>query len=271
MNALMYLSECSYVSGGHFISEKEWIHPARLLTTNVLLVGYKGDAHIKIGNEDYHLRSGEVLILPAAVRHSGITETRDVSYFWFHFVESETASVNSQTITLPIHSELLQPGKAVTLANQLLDLQENPLSDHRYLSLMLNCLLHEVQIQHRQRLFKAGTDKGAAVYSIIEWIRTHLSEAFTLDDLTANFPYNKAYLCRLFKNVTGETIIEYTNKMRINLAKSTLLSRNDTIKEVAYQCGFTDDKYFMRLFKTHTNMTPTAFRQSFARKHINIK
>ena len=40
-------------------------------------------------------------------------------------------------------------------------------------------------------------------------------------------------------------------------------------KEIAWQCGFPDEKYFMRLFRETEGMTPTAYRNAYHRTHVN--
>ena len=63
-----------------------------------------------------------------------------------------------------------------------------------------------------------------------------------------------------FRNQFGITPLEYINRERIKLAKQLLSSQKTTITETAYQCGFTDVNYFVRLFKKSEGITPGTFR-----------
>ena len=48
-----------------------------------------------------------------------------------------------------------------------------------------------------------------------------------------------------------------------------LLKTRESIYAISQSLGFSDDKYFMRLFKQYVNLTPTAFRNAFGRTHLN--
>ena len=84
-----------------------------------------------------------------------------------------------------------------------------------------------------------------------------------LDDITTSFFYNYAYLARLFKKQTGQSISRYVFNKRMTLAKK-LIGENDgmNIGEIARLCGYEDARYFSRLFKSDTGMTPTEYKTS---------
>lgn len=57
--------------------------------------------------------------------------------------------------------------------------------------------------------------------------------------------------------------------IRIKTAKTLLSNYGVTIKEAAFSCGFSDEKYFMKVFRELEGMTPTQYKNSFGRKNIN--
>ena len=69
-----------------------------------------------------------------------------------------------------------------------------------------------------------------------------------------------AYFRRLFREVYGTTVIDFLNSLRIDRAKSLLESTDKSIKEISICCGFSDDKYFLRVFKDKTGTTPKSYR-----------
>ena len=68
------------------------------------------------------------------------------------------------------------------------------------------------------------------------------------------------YFCKVFKNYTGITFVEYLTRLRIEKSKSLLLNPHKRISEVAFEVGFESLTQFNRSFKKHTGMTPTEFR-----------
>ena len=83
--------------------------------------------------------------------------------------------------------------------------------------------------------------------------------------------YHPSYLGTICKKSTSYTLTSYINHVRIDNAKGLLIDMNMTLSRVAEQCGFTDEKYFLRTFKKITGMTPTQYRHAFAQKKINLQ
>lgn len=69
------------------------------------------------------------------------------------------------------------------------------------------------------------------------------------------------YLSNLFHRQTGERLIHYIQRLRIEGAVVALQSTPLYISEVAYASGFTDPAYFARIFRKHTGETPQGFRE----------
>lgn len=54
------------------------------------------------------------------------------------------------------------------------------------------------------------------------------------------------------------------------MAKNLLTNRTLSIYRIADMCGFSDEKYFMKLFKRYEGITPTQYRKAFHQKKINL-
>ena len=67
----------------------------------------------------------------------------------------------------------------------------------------------------------------------------------------------------------GISIVRYTNRLRIKTAKTLLSNHGVSIKEAAFSCGFSDEKYFMKVFKEQEGISPTQYKHSFSRRNIN--
>ncbi|MGB9791779.1 MAG: AraC family transcriptional regulator [Thermacetogeniaceae bacterium] len=94
------------------------------------------------------------------------------------------------------------------------------------------------------------------------FIEEHLSEELTLETISRNFFLSPYYFCRLFKRLTGMTVMEFATSLRINKAKEILEKTNQPISEVARAVGYSDPNYFSRVFKKLTGMTPSKYRSS---------
>jgi two-component system response regulator YesN len=64
----------------------------------------------------------------------------------------------------------------------------------------------------------------------------------------------------LFKKETGEGFVEYVTKFRVEKAKALLKNADLKAVEVGPMVGFSDPKYFSKVFKKTTGMTPSEFK-----------
>jgi len=68
------------------------------------------------------------------------------------------------------------------------------------------------------------------------------------------------YLSDLLKKETGKSIKEHINDLIVDKAKSSLLSSNSTVSEIAFKFGFKYSQSFSRFFKNKTGLSPNAYR-----------
>jgi AraC family transcriptional activator of pobA len=74
---------------------------------------------------------------------------------------------------------------------------------------------------------------------------------------------SSSYLGDMMKSLTGLNAQQHVHHKLIEKAKEILSTSNLSVAEVAYQLGFEHPQSFSRLFKTKTNLSPLAFRQTF--------
>lgn len=101
--------------------------------------------------------------------------------------------------------------------------------------------------------------------ALVENIRNSIEENaqgdFSIAQLAQQYNYNEKYLGRLFKQRTGYTIHEYCNSVRLTKAKKLLRSTDLNVYRIANQVGYNNVAYFIRVFKSHTQMSPLQYRQ----------
>lgn len=93
------------------------------------------------------------------------------------------------------------------------------------------------------------------------YIKHHLSEKLTLNQLAAVASLSPIYFHRLFTERFGKTPNQYVLEHRIAAAKLALLSDNVSVADVAADCGFSTQSYFNNKFKEITGMTPLQYRR----------
>lgn len=95
----------------------------------------------------------------------------------------------------------------------------------------------------------------------IKYVNEHFSHDLSLPRLADMLGITEEYYCKLFKKLTGSTLINYINSLRITHA-CDLLSKNELNNdEIALKCGFRTPTYFSRVFKKKMGMPPGEFRK----------
>ncbi|QJC53497.1 helix-turn-helix domain-containing protein [Paenibacillus albicereus] len=121
-------------------------------------------------------------------------------------------------------------------------------------------LIAELRLLSR-RWAEQGRGGHSAVRQAAEYIRAHLGESLTLQQVARSLPMNPTYLSELFKRETGQTYLEFVTRERLERARELLLQTPAKVASIASEVGYEDAKYFNKLFKADTGLTPTEYRQ----------
>lgn len=99
------------------------------------------------------------------------------------------------------------------------------------------------------------------IYNITTYIHGHFTEELSLEYLAKKFFISSYYLSHQFKRVTGFTLTEYIQMTRVRNAQTLLMSTENPITDIAFQCGFSSFSQFNRAFNKFLKVSPSAFRK----------
>lgn len=99
----------------------------------------------------------------------------------------------------------------------------------------------------------------------IYYIKLHFAEDLSLVDVANYANMNPSYLSRVFQQEMGVSLREYITGVRLEAAKGLLAQKDLRVTNVAERVGIHDVKYFNRLFKKATGMTPGEYRESLSK------
>lgn len=98
------------------------------------------------------------------------------------------------------------------------------------------------------------------IAEVINFIELHYQDKITLELIAEHVNFSENYLCRVFKEQTGTSLIHYINNVRMNKAAELILQGRTYIKEVSSLVGISDQFYFSRVFKKYFGVAPTDYR-----------
>ena len=97
------------------------------------------------------------------------------------------------------------------------------------------------------------------VSQALEQIRTGYADKLSVESISEKLGVSASYLSRKFKEVTGQTFLDFLNKYRVSQAIMLLNTGQYRIGEAADATGFTDYKHFCAVFKKYTLKSPSKF------------
>ena len=230
-------------SNDHFVKGRDF---------HALSIRLTGNAEITNGEKKELLSSGSVLFVPKGVDYH--TKTGKEDLLVVHFITEGYAFKEIKSF---------QPknfGRLIDLFSRLYDSLNNKAEGYQFKSLSLFYgILYELE--------KSENDNLSPDYNKIKGALDFLHANFTnpelnIKDLCKKSFFSDTYFRKLFFNLYNTTPLNYLNDLRLNHACALLGETNYTISRIAVLSGFYDEKYFCKLFKKKTSLTPTEFRNN---------
>ncbi|MES2827953.1 MAG: helix-turn-helix domain-containing protein [Bacteroidota bacterium] len=101
------------------------------------------------------------------------------------------------------------------------------------------------------------------VKEVQAYIETHVQEKISIADLSSKFAVGRRNFDRRFIKATGNTPIEYAQRVKIEAAKKSFETSSKNIKQVMYETGYSDVKAFREVFRKVTGMSPMEYKLKY--------
>lgn len=103
-----------------------------------------------------------------------------------------------------------------------------------------------------------------------EFIEQNFEERITVDQLAQMFALGRRNMERRFKKATSNTVVEYIQRVKIEVAKKNLESGRKNVNEVMYDVGYNDPKAFRTTFKKITGLSPLEYRSKYNKEAVAV-
>lgn len=97
-----------------------------------------------------------------------------------------------------------------------------------------------------------------------ELIENNPTQHFIVDEVCDKLGIGRRTFERRFKKGTGNSIVEYIQRVKVEFAKKHLETGRKTVNEIIYETGYNDVDAFRRVFKKFTDLSPVDYRRKFA-------
>lgn len=234
----------------------------------------KGKFTVYLNNVGFRLNAGDILLVESGLLHRGepydnviyecivfdlkmlLRQKNDITEKYIYPIINLSAGISCLK-----YNNKSEPGSAFNTLFEVISKKE-PYYELKVYSLLFECFM---------KLYSSGNiiplDKSPQPHRIevitylIDWIDKNYTEPITLEILSSISGFSKKYLCRIFKEYTSKTIINYINELRVESACYEISVKGKSITDAAYDNGFNDLSYFCRTFKQYKKVTPNEFKK----------
>ena len=100
------------------------------------------------------------------------------------------------------------------------------------------------------------------------YIESKVDEKISVEDLSSKFAVGRRNFDRRFIKATGNTPVEYAQRVKIEAAKKAFETSRKTINEVMYEVGYSDVKAFREVFRKITGMSPLEYKTHYNKEAV---
>jgi len=253
-----------------------------------------GEIFFNEDGTDYRLKKGDSFLFEPEKLHYGTQDScYNLLYIHFKHSDSKWLSLSEEALTEKLCSENGQWIKCAEngpyVNNNIIlpkKLNLSDITDFRNICMLAKRAIEKRQIHLEgfnllcacavtelfcgiyrntvQEILKKSNRSGESFYKInevIAYLNTNYTKKLTGDIIEKEFSYSFDYLNQLFKKYLDTSIFKMLEKIRIEAAKSLLMTANCSMEEVSEKVGYSDETYFSKVFKKHTGCSPSKYRK----------
>lgn len=108
------------------------------------------------------------------------------------------------------------------------------------------------------------------VLEVQELIEKHFNENLNVEGIAQSKATNRRTLERRFKAATGNSVIQYLQRVRVESAKKLLERENSSISDAMFAVGYSDTKAFREVFRKHVGVSPMEYKKKYSNAIFNL-
>src|ERR1700733_10106436 len=108
----------------------------------------------------------------------------------------------------------------------------------------------------------SNTEYTQRINRIIDYLRGNLDRQVKLEELARIACFSEFHFHRIFGAISGETVNNFTNRLRLEKAARLLRYSDQKLTDIALECGFLSSATFSRAFRSGYDTSPSQFRRS---------
>ncbi len=221
-----------------------------------------GSMEMTISGKRIMLLPGDIAVAFPSESHSYDYVSEDASGLSLIFLPDTIMEFYHTFRTMqPVQPLLLHQDQAAELTSIIRPLQKITAKDQStplklgYLHLFLAYLFTSLPLMPRAR-----NPHSTLTDQVLQYISEHFAEPLTLESTSRALGISRIHLSHIFSQQLHINFRQYINTLRIDRACTMLRNPNYSISQIAYQCGYGNQRTFHRAFLAQCGMPPNQFR-----------
>lgn len=234
-------------------------------------------------------------ILTLVHTEQNLVKTSGVFFFSEH-KSSRNSSASGPEPDFPLWTILLEQGDSRGVTSHVRQYLESCRSLNRsdlfrfyqnYLQ-MLGIFLNKMQISPKKLESFFHEDAASSLPQLLKWVETvnchvcllldlgddanvvertkayvnnHILGEISRSQVSKSIHVSPEYLSRVFRQKTGQSLVEYITDVKMNAAREMLSHSDKPVSQIASQLGYSNFSYFSQLFRSHFSLSPSEFRR----------
>ena len=242
-----------------------------------ILFFVEGNVSMVIENTSYHLKGGDILLIPPNIPHHIVNHDLNIPYhrfvFWisrpyFRMIKNYSNELgyifdHVRKTKQYVYSNDLVTFK--TIQSKLFNLVEEMHSFRYAKESKIGISIYDLMIDLNRMAYETEESYTYKIHNrlhsnIIQHIENHINEDLTLDSIADTFYVSKYYIAHVFKENYGISIHRYITKKRLQLVCNALLN-DENITDIFHQYGFKDYSSFYKAFKKEYGYSPKEYKE----------
>ena len=254
-----------------YMSAIFWDTPSHRHAFYEIILICEGEAVHTVNGSAYRLKAGNIMLMrPDDVHEYKIADVHNYLQYDLYATDMDFTGTYRMLTGEDGHAPLSSQPIVISLEQSMTEALRDRFKYLDYLTCQTDAgrarPIYLSLLAFIQGLFIAEqTDRNR---NIPDWYRTIVLGitrpeviAGTVEQLARLTNFSHGYLCKLFKAYTGERLIDYFTKCKIDYALRLLNNKDLNILEISNICGYDSLSHFTRTFKRYCNLPPHEYRK----------
>lgn len=222
----------------------------------------KGNITVEYGGNSISLKQDEMIVFLPRTAHKGYTTDSFVEYDVLmldvrHFY-------NESAVCLEMLPQIYDGNakfETIIARKETVSCVDEICENKNLDTLEITSLVYKIlYLLYENHLTELSTKQKSRAIQFIDYIEENFALDLSTAMLSKKFGYSTEHFCRIFKEATGIRPMTYLKVFRLEQALKKLEAGDQSINEIAAQCGYPDSNYFTRCFKAHYGVPPKDYK-----------